>query len=450
MSDNTAAPADHHDRDHTIAIIGAGSAGEALLGELEGSGERVVVFESEYVGGECPFLACMPSKAMLHDRTRRSWHDAVERRDEITSHRDDAGHADQARMTGATLVRATARISGPHAVEADGVTYEVDHIVIATGAAPAVPDIEGLDIGHDRVWTSREALTTEDQPDSLIVIGGGPIGSELAFMFAGYGTSVTTIDVAERPVGDMHPRVGHLVGATLEAAGITMVNGAEIQRVELDDSGATVHLADGAQHTADRVIVAAGRTPDRSGLGLESLGLDADDLTVSDTGRVAGADGVWIIGDAAGAEQYTHVANHHAAVVADHLIGVGTRTFDEVVVPACIFIDPPVMVVGPSWSDLGDDDDVVWAEIELDTPRSATDEHGPGFLAVAARRSTRCVIAANGIGARFDEIVHALVVAIDGAVPVDRLVQMIQPFPTVGEVLGEAFDQLAERLAVEP
>ena len=386
---------------------------------------------------------------MLHDRTRRTWRQAVERRDEITSHLDDSGHADEARATGATLVRAAARIVGPGAVEADGITYGVEHIVIATGAVPVVPDIAGLDVAHDRVWTSRDALTTEDRPDSLIVVGGGPIGSELAFLFAGFGTSVTTIDIAERPVGDLHPRVGDLVGSTLRAAGITMVNGTEIERVELDDDAATVHLADGSQHTADRLIVAAGREPDRSGLGLAALGLDPDNLTVSDTGRVEGTESLWVIGDAAGAEQYTHVANHHAAVIADHLIGAKTRTFGEVVVPACIFIDPPVMVVGPSWSDLEDDPDVVWAEVELDTPRSATDEHGPGFLAVAARRSTRCVVAANGIGARFDEIVHALVVAIDGSVPVDRLVQMIQPFPTVGEVLGQAFEQLVNRLADE-
>lgn len=452
MSDNTAGPDDAndshdaHDTAHTIAVIGAGSAGEALLRELEGSTERVVVFEPEYVGGECPFLACMPSKAMLHDRTRRTWDAAVERRGEITSHLDDSGHADEARRLGATLVRAAARIVGPGAVEAGGVTYDVEHIVIAIGAAPIVPDIDGLDVGHERVWTSRDALTTEERPDSLIVLGGGPIGSELAFMFAGFGTSVTTIDIAERPVGDMHPRVGDLVLSTLRTAGVTTVNGAEIDVVELDDETATVRLADGTRHVADRMVVATGRAPDRSGLGLESLGIDPDDLGVSDVGRVEGTDGLWIMGDAAGAEQYTHVANHHAAVIADHLIGPGTRTFHDVVVPACIFIDPPVMTVGPSWSDLGDDPDVVWAEVELDTPRSTTDEHGPGFLAVAARRSTRCVIAANGIGARFDEIVHALVVAIDGAVPVDRLVQMIQPFPTVGEVLGQAFDQLLDQL----
>ncbi|MGB0112791.1 MAG: NAD(P)/FAD-dependent oxidoreductase [Ilumatobacteraceae bacterium] len=436
--------------DHTIAIIGAGSAGEALVRELDGSSERVVLFEPEYVGGECPFLACMPSKSMLHDRNVRSWDGAVSRRHEIVSHLDDSGHADQARDAGAVLVRAAARIVGPGAVEAAGVIHLVDHIVVATGATPDIPAIDGLDASHDRVWTSRDALTTDERPDSVVILGGGPIGSELAFMFAGFGAGATTLDMAERPAPDLHPRVSELIVATLEQAGVTVVNGIEVERIELTDESATVHLVDGASHTADRLIVSAGRTPDRHGLGFESLGVDPDSLTVSDTGLVDGTDNVWIIGDAAGNDQYTHVANHHAAVIADHLTGARQRTFDDVVVPACVFIDPPVMTVGPSWTDLSGDDDVVWAEVDLDNPRSATDEHGTGFLAVAARRSTGCVVAANGIGARFDEIAHALVVAIDGSVPVSRLAQMLQPFPTVGEVLGEAFDRLARQLDATP
>ncbi|MGA9277748.1 FAD-dependent oxidoreductase [Ilumatobacter sp.] len=436
--------------DHTIAVIGAGSAGEALVRELEHSEESIVMFEPEYVGGECPFLACMPSKSMLHDRTRRSWNDAVERRDEIVAHLDDSAHADAARELGATLVRSRARITDHGAVEADGTVYAVDHIVIATGAEPVHPDIDGLDPGHDRVWTSRDVLTAEHRPESVVIVGGGVIGSELAFMFAGFDTSVTTLDTVDRPANDLHPKVSGLIAATLDRAGVRSLFGVEIERIELTDTAATVHLRDGSSHTADRVVIAVGRTPRRSGLGLESLGLNPDDLTVSESGRVDGADSVWVIGDAAGEGQYTHVANHQAAVVADHLAGQGRRTFDDVVIPACMFIDPPLMIVGPTWNDLRDDPDVVWAKIDVDPPRSSTDEHGPGFLAVAARRSTGCIVAAHGIGPRFDELAYALVIAIDGSVPVRRLVQTIQPFPTVGEVLGEAFDALAERLDYPP
>ena len=430
-----------------IAIIGGGSAAEALLRELEGSGREIVMFETHLVGGECPFLACMPSKSMLHDaKTGTDWADAVARREEITSGLDDSGHAEDDRELGATIVRERARIVGEGRVEAAGTTYEVDHVVIATGAEPVAPPIDGLDLDHDRVWTSRDALTTHERPESVVMIGGGVIGSELAYMFAGFGVDATTIDEADRPADDLHPEVGRIIRETLENVGVDVVNGAKVERVELSDSDGTVHLSDGSSVTAERVIVAVGRRPNTASVGLESVGIDPEELEVGDAGRVVGTETVWIAGDAAGLAQYTHIANHHAAVMANHMVGDGTRRYDDVVVPACIFIDPPVMVVGDTWADLSDDDDVVWAETELNGARNATDEHRTGFLAVAARKSTGCVVAANGIGARFDEIIHALVVAIDGEVPVRRLDQMIQPFPTVGEVLDPTFASLKEQL----
>ena len=430
-----------------IAIIGGGSAAEALLRELEGSGREIVMFETELVGGECPFLACMPSKSMLHDaKIGTDWAQAVERRRTITNGLDDSDHAEEDRDLGATIVRERASIVGEGRVEAADVVYEVDHVVVATGADPVAPPIDGLDLDHERVWTSRDALTAQERPESIVMIGGGVIGSELAFMFAGFGTEATTIDEAERPADDLHPEVGRIIADALENAGVNVINGASVERVELTDADGTVHLSDGSSVTAERVLVAVGRTANVADVGLDTVGVDPDELEVGEAGRVAGTDTVWIAGDAAGLAQYTHVANHHAAVMADHMVGDGTRRYGDVVVPACIFIDPPVMVVGDSYAELSDDDDVVWAEIELDGARNATDEHRTGFLAVAARRSTGCVVAANGIGARFDEIIHALVVAIDGEVPVTRLDQMIQPFPTVGEVLDPAFASLRRQL----
>ena len=440
---------DETNDDYTVAVIGGGSAAEALMRELSGSEHRIVVFEPELLGGECPFYACMPSKAMLHDRTTdRGWNAAVERRDEIVSHRDDSGHVREANELGVDVVRACAEIIGPNVVRAASVDYHVDHVVVATGAAHNTPDIEGLDADDPCVWTSDDALSTALRPESIVTIGGGVIGSELAFMFAGFGVEATTLDAAERPAEDLHPRVSAVIEQTLRSAGVDVVNGIDVERVELTEANATVHLADGTAHSAERLLVAVGRTPRLHGIGLERLGVDPDNVELDAAGRLAGEGigDVWLLGDAAGQQQYTHVANHHAAVVADHLAGAGERRYDDVVVPACIFLDPPVIVVGAPWAELQNDDDIVWAEIDLATPRSTTDEHGDGFLAVAARRSTGCLVAANGIGARFDEIVHALVTAIDGEVPVRRLAQTMQPFPTVGEVLGQAYDDLVGRL----
>lgn len=432
--------------DFSIAIVGGGSAAEELLRQLSASDEhRVVVFETDLVGGECPFYACMPSKAMLHDRSvGRSWDQAVARRDRIVDHLDDSEHAHEAERLGATLVRARARVTGPGTVRADGVDYSVDHVMIAAGAQPIDPDIAGLDVDHPRVWTSKDALTSSDRPESLVVIGTGVIGSELAFTFAGFGTRVTAMDTSERPAADLHPAVGRIIAETLERAGVELVGGADVERVELTDDHVTVHQADGTIHRADQLLVAVGRAPAHGCIDLDSLGLD--DVEVDGTGRLTGTENVWVLGDAVGGDQYTHVANHHAVVVADHVAGDQVRRYDDVVVPACIFLDPPVVVVGPTWAELAGDDDIVWAEIDVDTPRGTTDEHRSGFLAVAARASTGCVVAAHGVGDQFDEVVHALVVAIDGRVPVARLAQMIQPFPTVGEVLGQAFRSLRGQL----
>lgn len=431
--------------DYSIAVVGGGSAAEALLRQLAPTEHRVVVFEDDLLGGECPFYACMPSKAMLHDRSiGRSWDQAVARRQEIVDHLDDAEHATEAERLGATLVRARASVTGPGTVCADGVDYRVDHVMLATGAQPIVPDIVGLDLDHRRVWTSKDALTASERPGSLIVIGTGVIGSELAFTFAGFGTQVTALDTSERPAADLHPAVGRIIAATLERGGVDLVGGADVDRVELADDGVVVHEADGTEHRADQLLVAVGRAPAHGCLELDRFGLDA--VEVDDIGRLSGTENVWILGDAVGGDQYTHVANHHAAVVADHVAGDQIRRYDDVVVPACIFLDPPVVVVGPTWAELADDGDIVWAEIDVDTPRGSTDEHRSGFLAVAARASTGCVVAAHGVGDRFDEVVHALVVAIDGQVPVERLAQMLQPFPTVGEVLGQAFRSLRDQL----
>lgn len=435
-------------RNHDVAVIGGGSAAEALLRELDGSGSSVVVFEPRLVGGECPFYACMPSKSLLHDARRgMCWDAAIDRRDEIVHHLDDSQHREQARKLGAHIVSERATITGPGTVRAADVDYTATSIVIAIGAEPIVPDIDGLDDLGDRRWTSADALTTRDRPDRLLVIGGGVIGSEIAQMYAGLGSTVTVVDTSGRPAEDLHPEVSRLIVESHRRAGITPIYDASPTACRRTDDGVCLELADGRRVEADIALVAVGRRPDLSGLGLESLGLDHEDLTVDDNGRIAASESLWIMGDAAGRQQYTHVANRHAAVVADHLVGDGTRSFGDSVVPACIFVDPPVCVIGGTYDDLADDPDVVWSETVVDVPRLSTDELPEGFLAVAGRRSTGTVVAAHGIGPRFDELSHAIVIAIDGEVPIDVLRRTIQPFPTVGEVLGVAFDDLAAALA---
>ncbi len=434
---------DHFD----VAVIGGGGAAEALVGALESSHCRVLVVEQHRVGGDCPFVACMPSKAMLHDAAASSrWQQAVQRRDEIVDHLDDQRHAEQVDRQGARLIRGHARVIDEHTIEVGGTTYRTEHLVLATGSTPVIPPIDGVDELGERLWTSDDALTTDERPVRLMIIGGGPIGCELAHLFAGFDTEVHLIDEADRAFPDLPAAIGEIVDDGLRSAGVRVSRGLSAVRFEQRGGNVQITLDNGATVVTNRVLVATGRTANLADLGLESLGLDPDaPLPVDDTGRVECPGSVWAVGDVAGKGQYTHLANHQAEVVANHLVGGGDRRFDDVVVPACIFTRPPVLMVGPTPADLGDD--AIWVDAKLsEVARWTTDELGDGFLTIAVDRATRCVVAAHGAGARFDELASALITAIDGRVAVDRLAMSMWPFPTVGELLGPIYQRALDAL----
>jgi pyruvate/2-oxoglutarate dehydrogenase complex dihydrolipoamide dehydrogenase (E3) component len=441
--------------DFDVAVLGGGSAAEALVGALahltavrDLREVRVVVFEANRVGGECPFVACMPSKAMLHDAAAHTgWRDAIERRAGVVDHLDDSRHAEQLTAHGAVLVRAAATITAAGRIEAAGREYTAEHIVLATGSQLLMPPIEGIEELGDRCWTSEEALLTQDRPTRLAIIGGGAIGCELATIFARFGSEVHLLDVAPRAFPDLPQAIGELVDDALRAAGVRVCRGIEIEQVTRRGGGVRTTLANGAGLDTDRIIVAAGRRPRTEGIGVEHIGVaDPDHLAVDDTGRVTADGSVWAIGDVAGRGQYTHVANHHANVVADALFGDGTRRFDDVVTPACVFTDPPLMTIGPRPAELSDDD-VIWVSANLsETPRWTTDALTDGVVTVAVDRRSRTVVAAHGVGASFDVLASALVTAIDSRVPVDQLARSMWPFPSIGEILGVVYSRAVESL----
>src|SRR6056297_110460 len=441
----TADPVDITDVD--VVIIGGGGAGEALVAALDGSGRRVLVVEQHRVGGECPFVACMPSKSMLHDAHGSiRWSEAVERRDDVVDDLDDHRHVEQLDRQGAHLVRGHAQIIDPWTVDVDGTRVRTEHLVLATGSQPTIPPIDGIDDLGERLWTSEDALTTDHRPVRLMVIGGGPVGCELAQLFAGFDTEVHLIDVAERAFPELPPEIGEIVDDGLRSAGVRVCRGRSAVHVEQRGGNGQITLDNEGSLATDRILVAAGRTPALDGMGVEQLGLDPDNpLPIDDTGRISCPGSVWAIGDVAGRGQYTHLANFQAGVVADHLVGNGRRRFDDRVTPACIFTRPPVMTIGPTPDELGDT--ATWVSAGLaEVARWSTDRLGDGFLTIAVDHETRCVVAAHGAGARFDELAAALVTAIDGRVPVDRLATSMWPFPTVGELLGPLYSRALEAL----
>ncbi|MEZ5217283.1 MAG: FAD-dependent oxidoreductase [Ilumatobacteraceae bacterium] len=412
-----------HDRPR-IAVLGGGSAGE-MLADLIGNDAEVLVFEPGLVGGECPFLACMPSKAMLHEAAAGTdWSDAIARRDEITDHRDDSSHAADLVDHGATLIRERAVIDGPGAIVAGGMRYAVDHIVVATGADPIRPPLDGAEEFAEFVWTSEDLYRATERPDRVVIVGGGVIGFESAEVFSRFGSTVTVVDEVDRPFDSLPEAVGVTVQEALEGRGVRFRfgSGAAAIHPEPDGPGVLVELESGERFAADRILLAVGRRPRTEDIGLESLGLDpTEPLPVGPTGRVDSSGSLWAMGDVAGLGQYTHLANHQAKVIADHLLAGGERRFDDVVLASCVFTDPPLIQVG-DWATVTDssndssNDDIVIATKDLASfPRASTDRLGPGYLAVAASRRSGTAVAAAGAGARFDELVHALVIAIDGA-----------------------------------
>jgi dihydrolipoamide dehydrogenase len=431
-----------------VAVIGAGSAGETLTVELASNGRRVVVFEPELIGGECPYVACMPTKAMLHDAAiGRSWADSIRRRGEVVDHLDDSRHAGELERSGATLVRHRARLRSDGSIRAGGQRYDADGIVIATGSTISIPPVDGLaDLG-DRCWTSVDAMTADERPTRLAIVGGGVIGCELATIFARFGTEVHLLDVAPTAFPDLPPEIGDIVDDTLAVDGVRVRRGVSIDRVARRGGGVRTTFDTGACLDTDRLLIATGTQPRTTDLGLEELGVDPENLQVDHTGRVAGASSLWAIGDVAGFGEYTHLANRQAKVVAAALLGGAPQRFDDGVTPACVFTDPPIVTIGPRPADLSSDD-VCWVSARMnEIARWTTDELGEGFLTIAVDRATHRVVAAHGIGTRFDELAAALVTAIDGGVSVDRLARSMWPFPSVGELLGVVYSRAAAELA---
>ena len=437
--------------DYDVAVLGGGSAAEALIAELGATGCRVVVFEPDRVGGECPYVACMPTKSMLRDAAAgHTWDHAIRRRFDVAEQLDDSAHALDLQRRGALLVRASARLVGEGWVEAGGERYHARHVVLATGSEPVLPPITGLEDLGDRRWTSADAMLAEDRPARLTIIGGGVIGCELATIFAGFGTEVHVLDAEPRAFPDLPVEIGEILDESLRAAGIRVCRGVTIERVERRGGGVRTRLANGATVETDRVLVATGTRPRTDNLGLETVGFTSgDELVVGLDGRVAGASSLWAIGDVAGHGAYTHLANHQARVVADGIIGDGTRRFDDVVLPACVFTDPPIVTVGARPKDPAANDSV-WVSARLDeVPRATTDDLTDGFLAIGVDRSSHAVIGAHGIGDRFDELAAALVTAIDGRHPVERLARSMWPFPTVSEILGLVYSRASSAVTAD-
>jgi dihydrolipoamide dehydrogenase len=443
-----------------VVVLGAGSGGQPVAEALAGEGVDVVVVEAFRVGGECPYVACIPSKALLVAAAAGvGWDKAVRRRDAAAEQRDDSGTADGLVGEGVRLLRGTGTVTGPGTL--DVVTPDGDRIelrwtralVVATGSAPVMPPVDGIDaLPAGTLWTSADALSVTDRPDRLLVLGGGAVGCELGQAFARLGSDVKLVEIAPRLLAGEQPWVGDAIADALRHDGVDVRLDTSATRVEPQDSGVRLHLADGSTIDADRLLLAGGRRPRGDRLGLERLGVASDDgaLRVDARCRVlGGADGVlpdvYAVGDVTGVAPFTHTATYQAEIVADGLLGRG-RDADYRAVPRVVYTDPAVFCVGVTEANA--DRALVTAAVDVaDTARALVERppHAGRVELLADPDGT--LVGAAVVAPHADSWAGELALAVRAGVPVSLLADHVHPHPAWSEALHPVSRALGIRLA---
>lgn len=437
--------------------LGMGPGGEVAASRLIAGGKRVAVVEKELIGGECAYWACIPSKTLLRppevkDEARRAFgtgtptlelKEVFDYRDYMIRNLDDSGQVNGYEKQGATVIKGEGRISGPGKVEVKGETLQAEHIIIATGSAPNMPPVEGLD--DVTVWTNREVTTSREVPGRTLIIGGGPNGIEAAQWLSRFGSEVTIVQSPDRLINREDPQVSELIEAALEEEGIRVLTGRKAVRACSDGEGAVVELDDGAEVATDVVVIAAGRKPRTEGIGLESVGIEPDGKGFPIDDRCRIADGVWALGDVTGVALFTHVAMYQGRIVADNILGKERRA-DYRGIPRVVFSDPEIAACGLTEERAQEEGiDVVSTTLDLTRAiaRPWTYEEDPrGTLSLVADRERRVLVGAWAVAPLAGEWIHQASQAIRAEIPIEKLLDSMAQFPTYSEAYLKALERL--------
>jgi pyruvate/2-oxoglutarate dehydrogenase complex dihydrolipoamide dehydrogenase (E3) component len=438
-------------------VIGAGPAGEVVVTRLPKRGMRVALIEQDLVGGECAYYACIPSKTLLRapevrseaeraagvDRPGLRWDKLAEYRDYMIRNLDDSDEIESYRSSGVDVYKGTGKIVGPGAVEVSGEVLESERIIVATGSDPMIPPIDGLD--EVDYWTNREATTLKEVPSSVVVLGGGPVGIELAQFLRRFDSRVTLVESAERLLAREDPAVSELLAETLRDEGIEVRLGARAESVAGGNSQVRVQLEGGEEVTGDRLLVAVGRRPRTEGLGLENVGIEPGERGIEIDERCRAADGVWAIGDVTGVMPFTHVGKYQGRIVADSIAGDDVRAnYDGI--PRVVFSDPEVAAVGLTASQAREQGvPLLSARLKLpeEIARPWTYEHEPrGELGLLADRDREVLVGAWAVAPLASEWIHQAALAIKTQIPLAVLRDTVAQFPTFTEAYLKALEAL--------
>lgn len=457
--------------EYDLIVIGAGPVGENVADRATQRGLSAVIVESELVGGECSYWACMPSKGMLRPaaalRAAQSVDGAAQavtgsldvaavlrRRDRMTSDWDDHGQVEWLEDAGIDLVRGHGAITGVKEVSVTdpdgGVTTLVARhaVAVCTGSAAVIPPIPGL--AEIDPWTSREATAAHEIPASLAIIGGGVVAVEMATAYAGFGTEVTLL-ARSGLLGTMEPFAGERVAEALRALGATVRTGVGVAEAHRTDRDAVLTLDDGSELSAAQVLVATGRSPRTVDLGLETVGLEPGAwLDVDDTMRVRGADWLYGVGDVNHRALLTHQGKYQAraagdviaaratgAEVRDEPWGAHVATADHGAVPQVTFTDPEVASVGltaAAAERAGRRIRVVDYDLAAVAGASTASDDYAGHARAVFDEERGTMIGATFVGPDVAELLHSATIAVVGEVPIDRLWHAVPSYPTVSEV----------------